>query len=224
MVEFAVVIETLYGERRAIFGEPLFHHDPTYDGEDDGPFVSINDIIIPGTDDATSFDAANDYAVYSFDDSDILPCFMHFCQPLIDASNNDGGGLWKMSSTPKSALISPRLDAMCRIDSNIFLEMARFSSSISSLCAILSTSDMIKSTQHTVPIASFSTRASIQPFLHASLLCFRKNYKSTPYVMVTSWRIHLLPASNNPTQKMFYSNSPYGSEESSFITHQPSMW
>eukprot|EP00984_Skeletonema_dohrnii_P026001 scaffold15247_cov93-Skeletonema_dohrnii-CCMP3373.AAC.1 len=51
-----------------------------------------------------------------------------------------------------------------------------------------------------------------------------KNYKSTPYVMVTSWRIHLLPASNNPTQKMFYSNTPYGSEESSFITHQPSMW
>eukprot|EP00984_Skeletonema_dohrnii_P006821 scaffold2426_cov235-Skeletonema_dohrnii-CCMP3373.AAC.1 len=175
MVEFAVVIETLYGERRdshtaPISGEHLFHHDPTYDGEDDGPFVSITDIIIPGTDDATSFDAANNYAVYSFAELDILPCFMHNCQPLIDASNNDGGGLWKMSSTPKSALISPPLDAMCWIDSNNFLEMARFSSSISSLCAILSTPDMIKSTQHTVPTASFSTHASIQPFPHAILL------------------------------------------------------
>jgi len=225
MVEFAVVIETLYGERRdshtaPISGEHLFHHDPTYDREDDGPFVSITDIIIPGTDDATSFDAANNYAVYSFADSDILPCFMHYCQPLIDASNNDGGGLWKMSSTPKSALISPPLDAMCWIDSNHFLGMARFSSSISCLCAIMSTPDMIKSTT----IASFPTHASIQPFLHATLLCFQKNNESTPYVMVTSWRIHLLPASNNPTQKMFYSNTQYGSEESSFIKHQPSMW
>eukprot|EP00984_Skeletonema_dohrnii_P025103 scaffold14221_cov89-Skeletonema_dohrnii-CCMP3373.AAC.1 len=88
VVEFAVVIETLYGERRD-------SHDPAYDGEDDGPFVSITDIIIPGTDDTTSFDAAINYAVYSFADSDILPCFMHNCQPLLDASNNDGGGLWK---------------------------------------------------------------------------------------------------------------------------------
>jgi len=222
--EFAVVIETIYGERRdshdaPISGEHIFHHDTAYDGEDDGPFVSITDIIIPGTDDATSFDAAINYAVYSFADLDILPCFMHYCQ-LIDASNNDGGGLWKMSSTPKSALILPPMDAMCWIDSNHFLGMARFSSSISSLCAIMSTPDMIKSTT----IASFPTHASIQPFLHATLLCFRKNYKSTPYVMVTSWRIHFVQASNNPTQKMFYSNVQYGSEESSFITHQPSMW
>ena len=41
---------------------------------------------------------------------------------------------------------------MCWIDSNHFLGMARFSSSISSLCVILSTLDMIKSTT----IASFS--------------------------------------------------------------------
>eukprot|EP00984_Skeletonema_dohrnii_P019846 scaffold9576_cov192-Skeletonema_dohrnii-CCMP3373.AAC.1 len=227
VVEFAVVIDALYGERRdrhdaPISGEHLSHHNPAYDGEDDGPFVSITDIIIPGTDDATSFDAAINYAVYSFADLDILPCFMHYCQPLIDASNNDGGGLWKMSSTPKSALISPPLDAMCWIDSNHFLGMARFSSSFSCLCAIMSTPDMIKATT----IASFPTHASIRPFLHATtLLCSQKNNEGTPYhVMVTSWRIHLLPASNNPTQKMFYSNMQYGSEESSFMTHQPSMW
>eukprot|EP00984_Skeletonema_dohrnii_P022862 scaffold11965_cov61-Skeletonema_dohrnii-CCMP3373.AAC.1 len=34
----AMVIETLYGDRRAISGEHLFYHDPTYDGEDDGSF------------------------------------------------------------------------------------------------------------------------------------------------------------------------------------------
>eukprot|EP00984_Skeletonema_dohrnii_P004428 scaffold1581_cov124-Skeletonema_dohrnii-CCMP3373.AAC.3 len=115
-----------------------------------------------------------------------------------------------MSSTPKSCS-DITAAAMCWIDSNHFLGMARFSSSISSLCAILPTLDMIKSTT----IASFPTDA-IQPLLHATLLCFRKNDKSTPHVMVTFWRIHLTPSCNDPTQKMFYSNAQFGSEESSY--------
>eukprot|EP00984_Skeletonema_dohrnii_P025630 scaffold14813_cov173-Skeletonema_dohrnii-CCMP3373.AAC.2 len=42
VVEFAVVIETLYGERRDSHDTPISGEHPAYDGEDDGPFVSIN--------------------------------------------------------------------------------------------------------------------------------------------------------------------------------------
>lgn len=229
-VALAVVINRLYGERRNaqdmhIFGEHLLRPYPTPVGEATSLFASTTGIISLDIADASSFNAA------SLLDSDILPYCMHYCHLPIDASNNDGGGLCKMSSTAMSVMISPPLDCMCWINFNHYFEMPCSSFSISSVCAILFTPkqfcftfDMIESTRFTVFTASLLTYDSTQSFLYSTLQRLRQNKRSILHVMVTSWGIYILPSINDLTRTMFYSYVQLGSAESSFITHNLLGW